>query len=333
MVKSGKMVIISLLTLGGVAASWMLYTSRFVDPKLAKPIIIAVSQTPLSAPFLVANDKQLFQKYGVDVVLQSCMGGIACAQLLFEGQTDLATASESVVMFESFMHRDIRLITSFVESDNDLKLLALNSQDIHEIDDLREKRVGVVEGSASEFYFDSLLIAHNASDLNYTKIYMQPQDLLSALLSFKVDAISIWEPYGYKAMISSKSEINNLGLQGIYQLSFNLISIEKNIVQKEKELINLLLALQEAILWINSNPQESQALIAKSLDVPPNQLKWSWKDYLFRLSLGNVLLSNLQMQARWASEKGLVSGLTPDFRTVFYPLPLEQALNTRVQVK
>ncbi len=293
-----------------------------------QPVSIAVSQTPLSAPFLIAWEKRFFSRHGVDVTLNNCMGGVACAQMLFDGKSDFATASESVVMFESFRHPDIRLMASFVESNNDLKLLTLATQNIRSLKDLQGKRVGVVEASSSEFYFDSLLIANNIVDLDYIKVYMKPQELVNALLSFQVDAISVWEPYGYKATITSASDINNLGLQGIYQLTFNLISRAHIAESRVEESQRILLALKDAIQWIKQYPDESQALVAQYLNVPPSQLKWSWNDYLFRLSLGNSLLSNLQLQARWASEKGLVSGKMPDYRLIFLPAPLEQALNS-----
>ncbi len=316
-----------------IAGYWLLAGKPNSPLLMGEPVTIAVSQTPLSAPFLIAWKKKMFENRGVKVILANCMGGVACAQMLFDGKADFATASESVAMFESFYHSDIRLVTSFVESDNDLKLLTLDNQDIRELKDLHGKTVGVVAASASEFYFDSLLIANNMTDLDYTKVYMQPQELVDALFSFQVDAISIWEPYGYKTTISSASKVTNLGLPGIYQLSFNLISRTQVVNQRMEEMQRMLLALNDAIYWLQNNPEEAQLLVGQYLDVQPNQLKWSWDDYLFRLSLGNALLSNLQLQARWAKEKGLVTGGQPDYRLLFASEPLEQALNTRVQIK
>ncbi|WP_456295778.1 ABC transporter substrate-binding protein [Vibrio sp. AK197] len=298
-----------------------------------RSVKIAVSQTPLSAPFLIAQNNKLFKKQGIDVSLISCFGGVACAKSLFDGQVDFATASESVVMFQSFKHDDIRLIASFVESDNDLKLLALKNQNIHSIQDLDGKRVGVIKASASEFYLDSILIANNVTDMEYTKVYLPPQELMNSLLSYQLDAISIWEPYGYKTTISSASDVTNLGLQGIYQLSFNLISRQQLIAELDDETHKILSALDEAISWIQAHPEEARAIIARQLDVPANQLKWSWDDYVFRLSLGNALLTNLQLQARWAIEKQLVPNQQPDYRSIFASKPFEDALDIKVKTR
>ena len=120
-------------------------------------IRVGVSLTPLASPFLIA-DLGLFDDYDLDVTLYPCASGIACTQLMLNRDVEYATASESVVMFQSFERKDLALLVSFVESDNDLKLLTLNPSEIGDVGALQGKRVGGVKGSASEFYFDSVRI-------------------------------------------------------------------------------------------------------------------------------------------------------------------------------
>ncbi|GLT18311.1 ABC transporter substrate-binding protein [Vibrio zhanjiangensis] len=287
-------------------------------------IRVGVSLTPLASPFLVAEHLGLFEEHGLNVVLFPCASGTACTQLMLSRDVEYATASESVVMYQSFNQSDLALLVSFVESDNDLKLLTLTPTGISEVGQLEDKRVGVVKGSASEFYFDSVLVANNYKALNVEKVYLQPHELVPALLSFSVDAISAWEPMGYKADIQSASTVRNLGTPGIYQHSFNLLSTAPYLEFAGQEPVHLLNALDEAVDWINAHPDEASRLIAKRLNIPLNQVKWSWEDYVFRLSLGNSLLSNLQLQARWALKEGLVKNQQPDFRELFYEQPFQQ---------
>lgn len=144
-------------------------------------VTIAVSRTPLSAPFLVAEKLGFFKQQGLNVSLIPCDGGVACTKMMIDGEVEYATASESVVMFQSFKHNDVALLVSFVETDNDLKLLTLEPSNINSVADLDSKRVGVVKGSASEFYFDSVLIANNLKNLNIEKVYLSPQEMVPAL--------------------------------------------------------------------------------------------------------------------------------------------------------
>ncbi|MFM2588057.1 ABC transporter substrate-binding protein [Vibrio sp. TBV020] len=320
--------LVSVIVLCAVAWS-VINKNRETQYPPSSQIKIGVSLTPLSSPFLVAEQLGLFKKLNLDVTLYPCSSGAACTELMIERNVDYATASESVVMFQSFERDDLSLLASFVESDNDLKLLTLAPFRIPNVSDLAGRKVGVVKGTASEFYLDSVLISNSVEKHLIDKVYMQPHELVPALLSYRVDAISAWEPMGFQANLLSVAEVTNLGVKGIYQLSFNLISRSPYLEFVGDEPVRLLQALELAIEWINSNPEEALTMIAARLDIPLNQVEWSWEDYLFRLSLGNSLLSNLQLQARWAIESDLVKASPPDFRQVFYSYPYQQVLAQR----
>ncbi|MDN3611944.1 ABC transporter substrate-binding protein [Vibrio ostreicida] len=290
---------------------------------------VGVTLTPLAAPFLIAERLGLFEQFGLDITLYPCASGISCTQLMLNRDVEYATASESVVMFQSFERNDLALLVSFVESNNDVKLLTLSPSGVEGVRGLEGKRVGVVKGSASEFYFDSVLIINGLKRLNVDKVYLQPHELLPALLSYRVDAISAWEPLGYKADMLSAAPVHNLGTPGIYQQSFNLLSTLSHLEFAGDEARRLLQALDAAVEWINTHPEQALRIITHRLNIPLNQVQWSWQDYVFRLSLGNSLLSNLQLQARWAHESGLVTSDPPDFRDVFFPLPYQQIVALR----
>ncbi len=64
-------------------------------------VTIAVSRTPLSAPFLVAEKLGFFKQQGLNVSLMPCDGGVACTKMMIDREVEYATASESVVMYQS----------------------------------------------------------------------------------------------------------------------------------------------------------------------------------------------------------------------------------------
>lgn len=326
--KPKLVLLVSVITLCAVA--WGLFKKHNkMQYQPSSKIKIGVSLTPLSSPFLIAEQLGIFKEFNLDVTLYPCSSGAACTELMIERNVDYATASESVVMFQSFERDDLSLLASFVESDNDLKLLTLVPFKIAGVKGLTGRKVGVVKGTASEFYLDSVLISNNVEKQLIEKVYMQPHELVPALLSYRVEAISAWEPMGFQADLLSVAEVTNLGVKGIYQLSFNLVSRSPYLEFVGDEPVRLLHALDMAIEWINTNPDEALKMIASRLDIPHNQVEWSWEDYLFRLSLGNSLLSNLQLQARWAIESELVSADPPDFRQVFYSYPYQQLIAQR----
>ncbi|WP_082712252.1 ABC transporter substrate-binding protein [Vibrio tritonius] len=294
---------------------------------------IGVSQTPLSSPLIVASNLGLFKLQGLNVTLIPCNGGVVCSNDMFKGEVDYATASESVAMFSSFKRNDFVLLSSFVSSDNDMKLLTLSSGRIKSVTGLKGKKVGVVKASSSEFYLDSVLIASGLNPADVERVYYAPDKMDQALFSHKVDAISVWEPWGYRTEMGANADVINLGLVGIYDLSFNLMTMRSYAEQHKEQHQKILAALHAAIIWINQYPDKAQQIIAADLGIRQHQLEWSWHDYSFRLSLGNALLANLELQARWAIDNKLVKGNMPDYRSFFDSQALSKVLQTEEPAK
>lgn len=305
------------------ALLWWLVDGRAIgsdslrEPSNAPIIRIAVSQTPLSSPFFIAQSKRLFSQQDLAVVLVPCFGGHKCMEMLLNHEVDFATASETVFMFNSFTQPELRLISSFVESDNDVKLLTLKGGGIVNLTSLEGQKVGVVKASASEFFLDSLLILNGIDSSSVERVYYKPTQLVEALLLTEVDAIAVWEPYGYELTNTVPEQVEQLPSRGVYNLSFNLIGLAGK-HRKPEAISGILAALEQANLYLITHPKQSQTLVSETLGISFRQLNWSWQDYLFRLSLGNSLLSNLHTQARWALDRQLITGAeVPNFRAMF----------------
>ena len=103
---------------------------------LAAELTIAVSRTPLSLPFYVAQERGLFKDEGLDVRVVDCVASPQCFTAMHEGKADLATVADLPVMFNSFERRDWALLATFVNSSNDLKLVARKSAGIAAAKDL-----------------------------------------------------------------------------------------------------------------------------------------------------------------------------------------------------
>ncbi|QLE85727.1 ABC transporter substrate-binding protein [Shewanella sp. Scap07] len=315
------------MIMAAVAVGYLLMaTKEAAQVNEQQTIRMAISTTPLSAPIIIAQELDYFTEQNIYVELQPLRGGHLCFEALMKGDADLATSSESVVMFNSFRRSDFRIISSFVESDNDIKLLSLTTSELSTPQQLRGKRIGMVQSSASEFFLYAYLIMTGHADLSIKPVYMAPQDLGPALLAGEVDAISIWEPYGYRLHKAYGEKIASLNSKGSYNLSFNLIANTHNNLSDE-QLVSILTALRKASQYIASSPEQAKQLVSDYLNISPKQLDWGWEDYIFRLSLNNSLIANLQTQARWAKAANLVDAKQlPDYRLLIDDKYLTQAL-------
>lgn len=303
---------LALITLGA------LIYERWNSQSAGIPLRIAVSQTPLSTPFFVAAEKGFFREQGLNVQLQLYPGGHKCFESLIQGKVDLATSSDSVIMFNSFKRDDFSVLSSFVQSDNDIKIVAHPDLAVKTASDLVGKRVGIIPNSASEFFLYTLLLVNGIPASDITMVPLPANKMSEALAKQQVDAVSVWEPYGYETLSHFKKPPQTIRAQGLYNLSFNLLSMRHSAtdIRNRESHQRLLQALSKATKFIARYPDTAQHIAATQLKMSPAAIRHSWQDYVFSLSLSNSLISTLESEAHWAvSQQRVVNQQIPDYRS------------------
>jgi len=298
--------------------------SQVLTKKALPSVRIAVSTTPLSAPFYIAEKQEFFEMEGINAELVPLAGGTKCFSALLNKEVDLATSSNSVIMFNGFKYDHFTVLSSFVESDNDIKLMSLSGSGITQAQGLIGKSVGIVKGSASEYFLHTWL---TLSGVNPSKVQTKAYnvvDLPKALSLGEVSAISVWEPFAFNSASNRNNPARPLDTKGLYNLSFNLVGLKNDTRDIESEQ-KVLAALNRAVHYIAEHPKESQMIIREKLQLSQAFIEWIWQDYLFKLSLNQSQASSIEQQARWAIESQLViSETTPDFIQYFDATALQK---------
>lgn len=299
----------------------------------AEPLKIAVSMTPLSLPILIAESEGYFAAEGVAVVLEEVLGGHRTLQRLLEGGADLATSSEAVVMFNSFRSADFAVIATFVSSDDDVKVLARPGSGILSAKDLRGRRVGTITGAAAHFYLDTLLLLNGVDPKAVQVRHLQPEDMAAALTKGEVDAVSVWEPYGYK-VLAAVPGAKLLPKSGAYVETFNLIVHRKHRGARDADLVKLLGALDRAERLIVAEPAKAQAVLRSRLQLDQSFVEWIWPRFRYRLTLDQSLLKTLEAEARWARQEGHVKAeRSPNYLDYIHTGPLRRVRPAAVGLK
>lgn len=192
-----------------------------------KPIRIALSLSPLSSPYIVALEKGYFSENGLAPEVTKVIGGNRAARVLFSGDADIATSSETVVMFHSFQRSDFGVFATFVSSDNDVKLLARKDTKIRFLADLPGRRVGITKGASSQFFLDHTLMMSGISKSDIDFIHVDPEAAASALESGAVDAVAVWEPIGCEILKKSGTAIIQVPHDRLYIETFNSITMKE----------------------------------------------------------------------------------------------------------
>ena len=264
-------------------------------------VTIAVSKTPLSTPFYVAESINAFDDTCVEVVYSDVLGGQVAFKTVMDGEADFGTSSDSVIAFQSLTDNAFVTHAMFVQSDNDVKLISRSSDNIKSTMDLKGKRVGVTKGTSSEYILSTLLAIEGLTMEDITLFHYKPEHLINGFSKNEVDAIVPWEPFVFQALQSLEQNIKIHDTKSLSTLSFNLISqtVDSKLVEKATCVIQ---GLQVAINYITSHPKESKEIVINKLNVAPAFIDWVWPDYIFKLGLNQSLLLNINAQASWAVE-------------------------------
>ncbi|UTW12852.1 ABC transporter substrate-binding protein [Marinobacterium rhizophilum] len=291
------------------------FLSRSVElPRLS----IAVSRTPLSAPIYVAAQKGFFRSQGVDIELREVIGGHRSYTMMAKGEADLATSSESVIMFQSFENSTFSVIASFVSSDNDIKLITTTDSDLRSAYDLTDARIAVTRRSSSEYFLHSVALMHGIDTRSLQMQETTPEQMSQQLqANTDIQALSLWEPYGYQVMKALGEQAVLLPTKGLHTTSFNLLAQKQTLETQPQAVLATLRALDQAADFIQRDPAGAKAIMQRRLSLEPEFIEWVWPDYNFRLGLGQSLLISLDNAARWAQLSGAIEPQPlPDYRNV-----------------
>lgn len=309
--------------LGPGYAAAVLLCAMAVPASAQKELTIAVAATPLSLPIYVAHDQGYFADEGLKPRWAECLGSFRCLRLLFAGEVDLATVTDAAVMFGSFERTDYSVLATFVKVPDDLKLVARRSAGITAPQHLAGKRIGVVWRSASHFFFDAYLLVNGVDPKSVIAVGMAPEDLVDALATGKVDAISTWEPLGHEASARLGADVVLLTDPGVYSETFNLVASRRLTGTHDADLAKLLRAIHRGERFIRARPEQAKAILRARLKTEPAVVDWIWRSPQFRLTLEQSLLRTLEAQARWAMRSGHVwATKAPNYLNFVHAAPL-----------
>jgi len=260
---------------------------------------LGITNTPPSWLALIADEMNYFKKHALDVNVKSFKSGKRALNGLFLDKVDIATTSESPVVFNSMRRQDFSIFATIGSSSNDNIIVAARDSGVTSPRDLKGKRIATQSMSSSHFYMHLFFLQNNLSNKMVRRSFMKVEELPQALHSKKVDAISTREPFYSEAMVLLGENAIVFETPGLYLKSFELVGFNDYLTKNSSIQIKILKSLLDAEDYLKNNEAETIELLSKRLSLSKANIKKSLITLNLSVRLEQSLILNMEDQARW----------------------------------
>lgn len=274
------------------------------EPRIPR-VTLGIALEPLGALTIVAADKALFEKNGLPATFRYYPSGKLALEALCAGEVDLATVSETPVVFQSFHRRDIRIVATLGTSDDEPRIVARKDSGIRSPQDLRGKRLGTQRGSAVHFFLHLFLLRHRIPYEELTVRFHDPEELLPALIRGDIDAYSMREPYVTRARRELGDAVAVFSEPGLYVKTYCLVTTRAFAAGHPGTLVRALRSLVAAESFAREHPLEARRIVSRRLGAPEPEFDPLWAKLTFRVALEQALLVSMRDEAQWAITNNL----------------------------
>ncbi len=320
--KIGVGIIIAVLAISFGCYFWL---SREQPEKYTGPvekITVAAAEYLTGVLIYVAEEQGYFERNGLDVTIIGYESGKACADALIDGEADISTSADNVLVSNSFEHTDLRVLGT-VATKQVKELVARKDKGITTTDDLIGKRIGVTKKSGAEFQLGVFLTLKGLSQQDVELVDLKPSEMLEAISNGDVDAVFVWDPYLYD--IKKELGENVVSFPGGEDFYFVLITKENWIKNNPAAAERFIKSLLEAEDYIKDNPEESKEFAKDRFDYDSDYIDYSWPKQEFTVILSQAMLITFEEQTRWRIEHGLTDATeVPNYLDYIYTNALEE---------
>ncbi|WP_426113009.1 ABC transporter substrate-binding protein [Massilia sp. PWRC2] len=301
MLKRRHLLMLAMVLLAGAALAW-----RWQAAPAPLTLTIAVPTQLSSGAVFVARDHGEFARQALDVKVRSTTLGKQALQAVIDDQADLALVADVPFMLASRGGAPIVAIATVFASRQAMALVGRRDRGIGAFADIGGKTVGTIGGTNAQYFLDLMISTGQLPAPPRAIIDLPPDQLGSALQAGTVDAVTAWNPLLANMLQQQGSNAVVMRIPDLFVFRFLLVGKRSHIDAHPDAMRRTLLALAQAVQYIQAQPAPAQALIGAAVGLRDAQLAPFHPDD-FALSLDQSLLLSLEDQTRWAVRKGLLA--------------------------
>jgi sulfonate transport system substrate-binding protein len=193
--------------------------------------------------------------------------GPALTEALNAGDIDVGEVGEAPPVFAAAGKVDFKIVGASSPAPQGESVLVRKDSPLHNVADLRGKKIGLNKGSNVHYFLIKLLEANGLTLNDVSVQYLNPADGRAAFDSGAIDAWAIWDPYSAIAEVETGARILHDGT-GLVDNHQYFIASDKAVSGKADQVRQFLGQLRTTADWGIAHPKERAALLAPVLGVP-----------------------------------------------------------------
>lgn len=224
---------------------------------------------PTSMFAFLADDLGYFKEEGVNVDLQIFSAFGETQQALIGGNLDLITSpsSDTIAPYSQGAKFDVIMLTDKSLGADGM----VAKKEINDIKDLKGKTVATELYSVDHMYLLQLLDQAGMSEKDVKLTNMSISDAGTAMISGKVDAAVIWEPYLSRALAEGDTNLLYSSKDTPDLITDSIIVNEKVVKDKKAAVQAFVNSWYRAVDYWKENPEDAEKRMAKHMDVSPEE--------------------------------------------------------------
>lgn len=266
-----SLVLVSMMIFAGCSSEKTSGSEKASNSELSEKIVLGFNPWPGYFPWFIAQEKGIFEKYGLNVeikyfpVLSDQLSAVSTGQLDATGITvnDLVVPLSKGIKLKAVGVHDIS---------NGGDALVVNKE-INALEDLKGMRIATELGTVDHLLMMVALkqAGLTESDVEFTNMSMN--DAGPALISGRLDAASLYEPFVSMAVKDGANKVIYSSANAPGLITDLLVVTEQLAEKRPEDVKKLLKAWFDALVYWEENPDESMEIMAKAAETPVDEFK------------------------------------------------------------
>lgn len=318
--KKRNLIVIAVIVLviAIVLSSFVYLNSQKPYTGNVESITLGVYPSEYNSLIYIANDQQYFSVNGLKVTIKNYPSGAASAKGMFNGEADIATASEFVVANNAIQNASLYAFGSLSRYLN-LYLVVRTDHGINSVSELIGKRIGVTLGTANQFYLGRYLDLNSINQSQVTIVNVNFAEMPNALANGTIDAAMTFQPYINQIQSLLGNKIAMWAAQADQFGYFEAICTKDWAATHSDLIVRFLKALVQAQNFNLIHQDQAMDLVAKDLNYTNSYVASVWPDYQYSVTLDQSFIMLMQDEARWLIDNNLASvNSVPNFLSYVY---------------